>query len=113
MTFATRQQAVDRANEGRQPFRRGGPLQRRWDDPRKRAARRRTNGTSAVDGFAEGIDGDRVLDGIDQCPDTPKGQKIDRDGCPRVRLDKGEPQTLQNVKFIKGELDTGFLEKNL
>jgi OOP family OmpA-OmpF porin len=27
-------------------------------------------------------DGDGVYDGIDQCPDTPKGAKVDEKGCP-------------------------------
>ena len=27
-------------------------------------------------------DGDSVCDGIDQCPDTPKGAKVDKTGCP-------------------------------
>ncbi|MFQ5876410.1 MAG: OmpA family protein, partial [Acidobacteriota bacterium] len=40
--------------------------------------------------------------GIDQCPGTPAGQKIDREGCPRVRLDKDEPQILKNVRFWRG-----------
>ncbi|MEK7283334.1 MAG: OmpA family protein, partial [Acidobacteriota bacterium] len=28
--------------------------------------------------------------------------KIDKEGCPRIRLDKPEPQVLQNVKFVDG-----------
>src|SRR5207245_878450 len=54
------------------------------------------------EGCPHDSDGDKVLDGIDQCPDTPKGQKIDKEGCPRVRLDKPDPQIVQNVKFVQG-----------
>jgi OmpA-OmpF porin, OOP family len=28
-------------------------------------------------------DGDGVIDGVDQCPDTPKGVRVDAQGCPR------------------------------
>ncbi len=27
-------------------------------------------------------DGDGVVDSLDKCPDTPKGAKVDKDGCP-------------------------------
>jgi len=30
-------------------------------------------------------DGDGVPDDLDKCPDTPKGVKVDKDGCPEAR----------------------------
>jgi OmpA-OmpF porin, OOP family len=30
-------------------------------------------------------DGDGVTDDLDKCPDTPKGVKVDKDGCPEVK----------------------------
>jgi OOP family OmpA-OmpF porin len=36
-------------------------------------------------------DGDGVLDGIDQCPNTPKGAKVDAKGCPMDSDGDGVP----------------------
>jgi OOP family OmpA-OmpF porin len=33
-------------------------------------------------GCPKDSDGDGVYDGIDKCPNTPKGCKVDKDGCP-------------------------------
>src|SRR5262249_18711025 len=35
-----------------------------------------------VNGCPLDTDGDKVFDGIDQCPDTPKGATVDAKGCP-------------------------------
>ncbi|HUK62585.1 MAG TPA: thrombospondin type 3 repeat-containing protein, partial [Dongiaceae bacterium] len=35
-----------------------------------------------ADGCPLDSDGDKVFDGLDQCPDTPKGAKVDAKGCP-------------------------------
>jgi OOP family OmpA-OmpF porin len=33
-------------------------------------------------GCTSDADGDGVVDGVDRCPDTPKGAKVDAEGCP-------------------------------
>ena len=45
-------------------------------------------------------DGDGVYDGPDLCPDTPKGSRVDRDGCPPPAL------VLPDINF---ELDSAEL----
>ena len=35
-----------------------------------------------ADGCTRDADGDGVVDGVDRCPDTPKGAKVDAEGCP-------------------------------
>lgn len=35
------------------------------------------------DGCPKDTDGDGVFDGLDRCPDTPKGAKVDGEGCPK------------------------------
>ncbi len=37
------------------------------------------------DGCPIDSDGDGVCDGLDKCPDTPKGVKVDASGCPLVK----------------------------
>ena len=56
-----------------------------------------------ADGCPLDSDGDGVYDGLDLCPDSLPGRMRDQDGCPRIRLDHGEPQVLQNVRFLKGD----------
>jgi OOP family OmpA-OmpF porin len=34
------------------------------------------------DGCPKDTDGDGVVDGVDRCPDTPHGAKVDAEGCP-------------------------------
>lgn len=35
-----------------------------------------------ANGCTSDADGDGVVDGVDRCPDTPKGAKVDAEGCP-------------------------------
>ena len=35
-----------------------------------------------ANGCTGDADGDGVMDGVDRCPDTPKGAKVDAEGCP-------------------------------
>ncbi len=49
-------------------------------------------------------DGDGVCDGIDKCPDTPRGTKVDATGCPipepKPQLFQGKPEmVLEGVTF--------------
>lgn len=39
-------------------------------------------GVGAVKSAAEDADGDGVIDRLDRCPRTPRGAKVDADGCP-------------------------------
>ena len=54
-------------------------------------------------------DGDGVMDGIDQCPNTPAGLKVDAMGCP-IEVTEKETEMLdtgmirlQNVNFETGK----------
>lgn len=56
-------------------------------------------------------DGDGVFDGLDQCPDTPAGLKVDATGCPIEMLERETELLdtgmirLQNINFETGKAD--------
>src|SRR5439155_204820 len=39
-------------------------------------------------------DGDGVCDGLDKCPDTPAGAKVNQSGCPPTEVEKRETELL-------------------
>jgi outer membrane protein OmpA-like peptidoglycan-associated protein len=39
-------------------------------------------------------DGDGVCDGLDKCPDTPAGSKVNAEGCPPTEVEKRETELL-------------------
>jgi OOP family OmpA-OmpF porin len=45
-------------------------------------------------------DGDGVYDRFDRCPDTPRGVKVDRSGCPPAAAKPPVVQTLQERKAV-------------
>ena len=67
--------------------------------------------TFALGGKGRDTDGDGVCDGVDRCPDTPRGAQVSVDGCPieviereTELLDTGMMR-LQNVNFETGKSD--------
>jgi OOP family OmpA-OmpF porin len=62
-------------------------------------------------GCTHDSDGDGVVDGLDKCPDTPAGAKVDKDGCPIEIMEKETELLdtgmirLQNVNFETNKSD--------
>lgn len=55
-------------------------------------------------------DGDGVLDSRDKCPDTPKGIKVDKDGCPIPLEEKVTITLLVEFDFDKDEVKFPYHE---
>ena len=55
-------------------------------------------------------DGDGVVDCYDKCPDTPKGIKVDKDGCPIPLKEKVVITLLVEFDFDKDEVKFLFFE---
>lgn len=51
-------------------------------DPRDRCPDTPKGARVDANGCTGDADGDGVVDGVDRCPDTPKGAKVDAEGCP-------------------------------
>ncbi len=57
------------------------------------------------DGCPIDSDGDGVPDYLDKCPDTPKGAKVDKDGCPVVAKAPSKVSIALDIKFDSGKAD--------
>lgn len=53
-------------------------------------------------------DGDGVLDSVDKCPNTPKGMKVDKDGCPVPIPEKVSITLLVEFDFDKAKVKPQF-----
>ena len=52
--------------------------------------------TSSITLFFDS-DGDGIIDALDQCPDSPKGETVDLNGCTEVKIDTDGDGLLDNV----------------
>ncbi len=57
-------------------------------------------------------DGDGVWDSFDECPNTPKGTKVDERGCPVLKADKlkhdVEKELTEKAKYVTNEVHFEF-----
>jgi outer membrane protein OmpA-like peptidoglycan-associated protein len=58
-----------------------------------------------IDGCPLDSDKDGVHDGIDKCPDTPAGVVVDKDGCPIDTDGDGTPDYLDDCPTIAGPIE--------